>query len=520
MPTEIRRVVDHGASGYEGGGMQGNGEEKHHTRPSSKESSRRKYAILVLCLPVLTGAYALMSSQGWCEEDDFVGSGLHFKESFAGDASSHSVLESGKSRKHSHAVQQQADGHKHKGKGKGKHGREGSGLDWTPPDVSTTVFESTSTGKGSSAAVGGTACGGEGYCGLHGKCLPSGQCACTVLYEGPRCEKARPFPHDMHPKTLKKKSLNFDGDMVLHQGRMKKRDKLKVFLPGKEKDADKGHRVLSSGDELKRLVQILPKNDTILNGEVYDKCAVVGSSGIVLSYEHGKEIDSHDFVMRFNSAPTKGFEKHVGSFTTHRITNTQNWAFRERDEENLMIHLRAKSAIVGLFYNYRSKSRRKKEWIPHLWAFDPDYVEFVAHSLTFMATSGLYGIMMAMQRCREVNIYGFHVSTKQGALYHYYDVCDVPANPSRDGDEFRFVKALANSGFIHFGEDCVLECHETQEVCDACKREKGFKQAEMASTKHCDPKRVSEGHNIVPWASRRARARFKRKHSNDKLHNG
>ena len=518
MPTEFRRTADQSAA-INGAESAASDDDKHYGKHAAREATRRKYAVLILCIPVLTGAYALMASQG-CEDDDQLGPLHHLKNDF---------LETRQGRQHNthnpaHQHRHADGGILHAGKGKHKHQKvkashDSVGVpDWIPPPTSIALdnYKGADLGHSAARASGGSSCGSHGDCGIHGKCLADGTCGCAVLYEGERCERLRPFPSG---KNLKKgKSLDFAGDMVLHQERMKKRDKLKVFLPGKEKDADKGHRVLSSGDELKRLVQILPKNDTILNAQVYDKCAVIGSSGIVLSYEHGKEIDTHDFVMRFNSAPTKGFEKHVGSFTTHRITNTQNWAFRESDDENLMIHLRAKSAIIGLFYNYRSKSRRKKEWIPHLWAFDPDYVEFVAHSLNFMATSGLYGIMMAMQRCREVNIYGFHVSTKQGALYHYYDVCDVPANPSRDGDEFRFVKALANAGFINFGEDCVLECHETQEVCDKCKREKNFVQQEMASTKHCNPKRVSEGHNIVPWASRRARSRFNRKHAKDPHH--
>ena len=54
-------------------------------------------------------------------------------------------------------------------------------------------------------------------------------------------------------------------------------------------------------------------------------------------------------VIRFNSAPTKGFEKHVGSFTTHRITNTQNWGFHETTKERILIHFRAKSAVKGIF---------------------------------------------------------------------------------------------------------------------------------------------------------------------------
>ena len=51
-------------------------------------------------------------------------------------------------------------------------------------------------------------------------------------------------------------------------------------------------------------------------------------------------------------------------------------------------------------------------------------------------------MMLAVQRFKEVVIYGFHVSTTHGALYHYYDVCDVPANVLRDDTEWLAVKAL------------------------------------------------------------------------------
>lgn len=34
-------------------------------------------------------------------------------------------------------------------------------------------------------------------------------------------------------------------------------------------------------------------------------------------------LDSHDIVLRFNSAPTEGFQEDVGSKTTIRILNSQ-----------------------------------------------------------------------------------------------------------------------------------------------------------------------------------------------------
>lgn len=117
------------------------------------------------------------------------------------------------------------------------------------------------------------------------------------------------------------------------------------------------------------------------------------------------------------------YEKHVGRKTTHRVTNTQNWGFHESEEENLIIHFRAVSSVKGIFWN----GAQKKPW--KLFAFEPDLVEYIAFSLDFMATSGLYGILIAMHRCARVDLYGFQVSTEHGTLYHYYDVCGALRAP-------------------------------------------------------------------------------------------
>ena len=66
------------------------------------------------------------------------------------------------------------------------------------------------------------------------------------------------------------------------------------------------------------LLRALPSGD-VRTRVPYRSCAVVGSSGAVLSYENGASIDLHAMVLRFNDAPTKGFELYVGGKTTHRV---------------------------------------------------------------------------------------------------------------------------------------------------------------------------------------------------------
>ena len=51
-------------------------------------------------------------------------------------------------------------------------------------------------------------------------------------------------------------------------------------------------------------------NEIIKDLSLYNKSiAIVGGSSSLMENNYGKEIDKYDFVIRFNRAPTKGYEK-------------------------------------------------------------------------------------------------------------------------------------------------------------------------------------------------------------------
>lgn len=104
------------------------------------------------------------------------------------------------------------------------------------------------------------------------------------------------------------------------------------------------------------------------------------------------------------------------------------------------------------------------------------------------------------------------MSTAHGTLYHYYDVCDVPANVERDDTEWVVLRELHKARLIHFAEPCIPECHEGRQACDACKRSSGFTQVKYGSRARCDPKAGSRGHVELPWRAERRAAREKAHH--------
>ncbi|XP_051874166.1 beta-galactoside alpha-2,6-sialyltransferase 1-like isoform X2 [Pristis pectinata] len=93
-------------------------------------------------------------------------------------------------------------------------------------------------------------------------------------------------------------------------------------------------------------------------------CAVVASAGSILQSRLGSEIDAHDAVLRFNGAPTTGFESDVGSRTTIRIVNSQ---VLSRPEHKFHVNSLYKTGVL-LVWDPAPYSGNLTEWFKH-----PDY---------------------------------------------------------------------------------------------------------------------------------------------------
>jgi len=235
------------------------------------------------------------------------------------------------------------------------------------------------------------------------------------------------------------------------------------------------------------LIEQLPREDEDHNEFSFGTCAIVGNSGAILGKRYGTEIDEKDAVWRVNYAPIDGFEKDVGYRTTFDLINQQHTKrfvrgdgeyseededgenndasdqaeeINEADESKPKVFLKngrgAKHAskrnstlmVFEVTSNYARKhlyarlmrqrtNKGLKIWSPELVVHAQRSWDILSRltaqkmgtSKTGKAMSGAYAVLLALQICEEVHLYGFSPYKRrdigQAVPYHYFD--EIPA---------------------------------------------------------------------------------------------
>ncbi|KAK4008271.1 beta-galactoside alpha-2,6-sialyltransferase 2 [Daphnia magna] len=238
---------------------------------------------------------------------------------------------------------------------------------------------------------------------------------------------------------------------TLNQARFFGTKKLKdlspsVLLENLQNSLEKSHfHTVTSSTNVFRQEKHLLRNPQSFQ-QRYGSCAIVSSAGALLDSDLGNFIDGHDYVVRFNNAPTMGFEVDVGNKTSLRILNSQILSKPQFNFFNSSLY-RNVSLLVWDPSKYNATleqwacspdfpfvdaffSRRRHLQDEDLHLMDPrglwdlwDYLSL--HSPLPIPpnppSSGFIGLALTLSFCDYVDMIEFVPSLRMTKRCHYYD---------------------------------------------------------------------------------------------------
>ncbi|XP_066264168.1 alpha-2,8-sialyltransferase 8B-like isoform X1 [Branchiostoma lanceolatum] len=216
----------------------------------------------------------------------------------------------------------------------------------------------------------------------------------------------------------------------------------------------------------------------------YNTCAIVGNGGILQNSSCGAAIDAHDFVSRCNMAPTEGFEKDVGTKTSHMMLNGESmydlWDDLNDTVREINI-IRQFKTLNGSILHY---SKVRNNMIPRILTGLNDKLKkyskhhhtniTLAYAQRNMAnpvnvllqrilrqsrwaltpTTGIMALFLDMNFCDQITVYGmwpFPVDPRGRPLnYHYYQVGTEQLQNERHtyNTEIHYLAKLHSKGVV------------------------------------------------------------------------
>ncbi|KAJ8403066.1 hypothetical protein AAFF_G00359820 [Aldrovandia affinis] len=183
-----------------------------------------------------------------------------------------------------------------------------------------------------------------------------------------------------------------------------------------------------------RLFQLVPGEERYMDSgpSRCRTCAVVGNSGNLKGSKYGPLIDSSDFVIRMNQAPTLGYERDVGSRTTHHVLYPESAKNLPNDTSLLLIPY--KTLDLQWIMSALTTGTIKHTYVPVMSKIKANKDKVLIYSPTFFKyvyetwleghgrypSTGFLTLMFAIHICDEVNVYGFGAD-QVGNWHHYWE---------------------------------------------------------------------------------------------------
>ncbi|XP_043937246.1 CMP-N-acetylneuraminate-beta-galactosamide-alpha-2,3-sialyltransferase 2 [Protopterus annectens] len=162
------------------------------------------------------------------------------------------------------------------------------------------------------------------------------------------------------------------------------------------------------------------------------RCAVVGNSGNLHGSGYGKNIDSNNFIMRINQAPTVNYEADVGKRTTHHFMYPESARNLPANVSFVLVPFKAldlrwiTSALStgNIEFTYAPVRKFLRVDKDKVQVYNPAFFKYIHDRWTQhhgrYPSTGMLALFFALHICDEVSVYGFGAD-RRGNWHHYWE---------------------------------------------------------------------------------------------------